>query len=77
MTAKYFLLGGGLNVVREIDAQYAYSNHQTGNWISDNKLIGPVTGYDGDAATYEVSLEQAQASVSQQLANLVVDWIEA
>ena len=75
MKAKYFLFMGNLNVIRELDYEYCYLNHDSGKWVRDNSLIGAITGFDGDASTHEVSKQDAQAWVRENHRGLSVEWL--
>lgn len=72
---KYYSYLGGVNILRAIDVDYAYLDKRSGKWVSDNSLIGPITGYDGDASTHEITREKAQQWVAKHHPNLNVSWV--
>ena len=75
MRAQYFMYLGHLNVIRELDYDYSYLNHKSGKWVRDSSLLGAVTGYDGDASTHEITLQEAQRWVAKHHPDLSVDWV--
>jgi len=70
MKAQYFLLNGHLNVIRVIGVDYAYLNHETGAWMSDNSLFAEISGCGGDADTKEISREKAREWIENNAPHL-------
>lgn len=55
----------GANVYRVLPDrhEYAYLDHESGNWIPHPAVCDAVTGYRGDADTREITEKQAQALI--------------
>ena len=72
---KYYLIGRRDNVVRELDNELSYLDHETGEWVMKRSLFNDITGAGGDACTYEISKSGAQTWVKKHHPRLLVEWI--
>ena len=72
---RYYSYFDGPNILRAIGFEYAYLDKRSGTWVSNNGLIGPITGYNGDASSHEITRQQAQKWVKEHHPELSVDWL--
>jgi hypothetical protein len=76
---RYYEMGtvmSGGNVARVKGHEYAYLDHKTGAWVRDARVCDAVTGYYGDADTFEIPLGRAQTLASIFAPNVEVEWLD-
>ena len=76
MTTRYYFMGRGLkgNVARVVDkVEYAYLDHQTGEWIEHARVFDQV---NFEADTHPISLAKAQRKAKQFGLTLEAHWID-
>jgi hypothetical protein len=77
MRVRYYQMGSGqsANVARVKGHEYAYLDHKTGAWVEHASVCDSVTGYGGDADTFEITLEQAQQIARLRGVNVGIEWL--
>jgi hypothetical protein len=73
-TVRYYSLNGN-NVARVMNHRYAYLDHKTGEWVRHASVCDSVTGYGGDAGTFEITLEQAKQLARLRGVNVSIEWL--
>ena len=67
--ARYYLLAGS-NVGGVKGGEYAYLDHESGEWVPHQRVFNMVTGCGGDSDTVEISELQARDWIRENVSEI-------
>lgn len=72
---RYYLIGSGnaTNLARVVNHDYAYLDHETGDWVRHPHVFDMV---EFEASTEDLTLAQAKVRVKKIAPNVEPEWLD-